>query len=159
MAAGKKRSWKKGRGKLGVLEPVIGSWKAAGDSPIGAVECLRTFSRDLGKDYVLLQAEWRLPDGKVYKELAVYGTDDSGGVVFWSFTSDGKRSQGTLSDGKDVHPEAIAFEAQMPAGVARMIYWPDGDAGMSWAVESKTKKGWKRFTHHHYFPDPTPPTG
>jgi hypothetical protein len=38
----------------------------------------------------------------------------------------------------------------MPAGLARMIYWPNDDGGINWAVESKNKKGWKRFTLHHY---------
>lgn len=38
----------------------------------------------------------------------------------------------------------------MPTGRARMIYWPDEDGGFRWAVESKNKKGWHRFTEHHY---------
>lgn len=29
----KKNSWKKGRGKLGLLEPLLGSWEAESDSP------------------------------------------------------------------------------------------------------------------------------
>ncbi len=66
------------------------------------------------------------------------------------FTSDGKRSEGTLADVTDVHPEAVGFEAQMPAGLARMVYWPDEAGGFRWAVESKNKRGWKRFTEHHY---------
>ena len=36
---------------------------------------------------------------------------DNGIVCFWSFTSDGKRSQGSLADVTDIHPEAIGFEA------------------------------------------------
>jgi hypothetical protein len=142
--------WKKGRGKLGALDPLIGSWVAKADSSMGPVGCRRVFSRDLGKDYVVLHAEWDLPDERVYKELAVYGVDESGQVVFWSFTSDGKRSTGRLTDGSDVHPEAIAFEAQMPAGLARMIYWPGEDGAVHWAVESRTKKGWNRFSLHRY---------
>jgi hypothetical protein len=77
---------------------------------------------------------------------------DGGKVGFWSFTSDGKRSQGTVSDVTDIHPEAIGFEAQMPAGFARMVYWPDDGGGFFWAVESRTAKGWRRFTQHHYHP-------
>jgi hypothetical protein len=50
----------------------------------------------------------------------------------------------------DIHPQAIGFEAQMPSGMARMAYWPDEAEGFRWAVEAKTKKGWKRFTEHHY---------
>ena len=38
----------------------------------------------------------------------------------------------------------------MPAGLARMTFWPDETEGYRWAVESKTKKGWNRFTAHHY---------
>ena len=41
-------------------------------------------------------------------------------------------------------------EAQLPAGTERMIYRPDGQGGFHWAVESKHKKGWNRFTEHHY---------
>ena len=73
-------------------------------------------------------------------------------LAFWSFTSDGKRSQGTIADVTDIHSEAIGFEAQMPAGLARMVYWPSDQNGIHWAVESKTKKGWNRFTCHHYLP-------
>ena len=31
-----------------------------------------------------------------------------------------------------------------------MIYWPNPEGGFNWAVEAKTKKGWNRFTIHHY---------
>jgi hypothetical protein len=33
-----------------------------------------------------------------------------------------------------------------------MVYWPDEGEGFHWVVESKTKKGWNRFTEHHYLP-------
>jgi hypothetical protein len=33
-----------------------------------------------------------------------------------------------------------------------MAYWPDGAGGFHWVVESRTKKGWNRFTEHHYRP-------
>lgn len=39
---------------------------------------------------------------------------------------------------------------QLTAGLARMAYWPDEAEGFHWAVESQTKKGWRRFTEHHY---------
>lgn len=144
-----KKIWKKGRGKLGVLEPLIGSWAAESDTPMGRVKCTRAFSKFHGEKWILLAADWDF-GGKHYIEHAVYGVDDAGEVSFWSFTSDGKRSQGSLADGTDVHPEAIAFEAQMPAGIARMVYWPAEDGGLNWVVESKTKKGWNRFTQHQY---------
>ena len=38
----------------------------------------------------------------------------------------------------------------MAAGIARMADWPDEEDGFYWAVESRNKKGWKRFTQHHY---------
>jgi hypothetical protein len=148
--AGRSQSWKKGRGKLGVLAPLIGSWVATADSPMGKVRCTRTFMPILGGSYVQLLVRWEFADGKVYEEMAVYGVGDDGTVTFWSFTSDGKRSFGTLTDASDIHPEAIAFEAQMPAGIARMAYWPDESGGFRWAVEAKNKKGWRRFSEHHY---------
>ena len=143
--------WKRGRGKLGVLDPLLGTWVASSESPIGPVRCLRNFSRTLGGAYVVLDATWELP-GKQYLEHAIYGVGESGLVTFWSFTSDGKRSIGTFADVKDVHPLAIGFEAQMPAGLARMIYWPSDEGGFKWAVESRSKKGWNRFTEHLYHP-------
>lgn len=142
--------WKKGRGKLGVLEPLIGAWTAGSDTPMGRVKCTRTFTKMTGEGrWIILLADWDF-GGKHYIEQAMYGVDDTGKLSSWSFTSDGKRSQGTLADGTDIHPEAIAFEAQMPAGLARMTYWPSDDGSVNWAVESKTKKGWNRFTHHVY---------
>jgi hypothetical protein len=140
--------WKKGRGKLGVLSPLIGSWTAAVESPMGKLTCTRVFEPVLGKNYVQLTAKWQSPKF-TYEEHAMIGVQD-GMLCFWSFTSDGKNSQGTIADGTDIHPEAICFEAQMPAGLARMVYWPNPEGGFNWAVESKTKKGWNRFTLHHY---------
>jgi hypothetical protein len=151
MKHAKKEHWKKGRGKLGVLDPLLGSWHAQVETPMGPAACRRTFSRSLGGFYVVLDASWDF-SGKVYQEHAVYGIGDLGTLAFWSFTSDGKRSQGTIADATDIHPEAIGFEAQMPAGLARMVYWPSDENGVHWAVESKTKKGWNRFTKHHYLP-------
>ena len=139
--------WKKSPGKLGLLAPLLGSWKAEADSPMGNMKCTRTFTT-FGTQYVQLLATWRHAKF-AYDELAIYGVKD-GTICFWSFTSDGKRSEGKLADGADVHPQAIAFEAQMPAGLARMVYWPNDAGGFYWAVESKTKKGWNRFTMHRY---------
>lgn len=144
-----KTVWKKGRGKLGMLEPLIGTWAAETESPMGRLKCTRTFAKFHGDKWITLDADWDF-GGKHYIEHAVYGVDNDGAVSFWSFTSDGKRSEGKIADGTDVHAEAIAFEAQMPAGIARMIYWPGEDGTVNWAVESKTKKGWNRFTQHVY---------
>jgi hypothetical protein len=117
---------------------------------MGHVNCTRTFEPILGNHYVRLTARWEFGKG-VYEEHAVIGFHD-GMISFWSFTSDGKRSQGALADVTDIHPQAVGFEAQMPAGLARMIYWPHKAGGFNWAVEAKTKNGWKRFTEHHYLP-------
>ena len=69
-----------------------------------------------------------------------------------AITSDGKQSQGTIVEAGGVHPQAVSFEARMPAGLAQMIYWPHDDGGFNWAVEAKAKTGWKRSTEHHYVP-------
>jgi hypothetical protein len=116
---------------------------------MGPVTCTRTFAPILKDHYVQLSARWQFEKG-AYEEIALLGVNAGGNVGFWSFTSDGKNSTGTIADATDIHPEAIAFEAQMPAGLARMAYWPDEEDGFYWAVESKKKKGWKRFTQHHY---------
>ena len=130
---------------------------------IAPARCTRTFEPVLGKSYVRLNAFWQFgaaaskpPDGAAppgggYEEIALIWTGGGGQVCFWSFTSAGKRSQGAVADVTDLHPEAVGFEAQMPAGLARMAYWPDGD-GFVWVVESKTKKGWRRFVEHRYRP-------
>lgn len=146
--ANQKPLWKKGRGKLGIFAPLTGTWEASTDSPMGPLRCTRTLEPVLGGNYLQLTAIWQFQNG-AYTEIAMIGIKD-GLPAFWSFTSDGKHSQGTLADATDVHAEAICFEAQMPAGLARMIYWPAEDGGFHWAVESKTKKGWNRFTQHHY---------
>lgn len=143
--------WKKGRGKLGVFDPLLGTWVAETDSDRGPLECTRTFVRILDGKYVRLRALWELEDSS-YEELALIGVGGDKTVRFWSFTSDGKQSQGSLADVSDIHEQAVGFEAQMPAGLARQAYWPDDDTGFRWAVESKTKKGWNRFMEHHYQP-------
>jgi hypothetical protein len=148
MAKATKR-WKRGRGKLGIFAPLIGSWKATASTPMGPVNCTRSFEPVLGGNYVRLTARWYFVKG-VYEEVAMIGVNADGMVAFWSFTSDGKNSNGIVADVSDIHPEAVGFEAQMPAGLARMAYWPDENDGFHWSVEAKNKKGWKRFTEHHY---------
>jgi hypothetical protein len=147
--AKRKNFWKRGRGTLGILTPLIGSWKAAARSPMGPVTCTRTFTPILGGKFIQLAVRWEFGKGG-YEELAVFGVDGAAEVSFWSFTSDGKSSNGATADATDIHPEAVGFEAQMPAGLARMAYWPDEADGCYWAVEAKGKRGWKRFAEHHY---------
>jgi hypothetical protein len=115
---------------------------------MGMVQCTREFKAVLNGNYIELDALWEFGT-KSYVEKAIIGLNEDK-LTFWSFTSDGKKSVGQLADGTDIHPQALCFEAQMPAGLARMIYWPDADSGFHWAVESKIKKGWNRFTEHHY---------
>ena len=146
----KSNTWKKGRGKLGVLAPLLGTWKAQAESPMGKMQCTRSFTPILNGAYVQLTAHWQFGRGS-YMEQAIFGIA-AGKLSFWSFTSDGKRSEGVIADVSDLHPQAIGFEAQMPAGLARMAYWPHEEGGMQWVVEAKNKKGWKRFTSHHYLP-------
>lgn len=146
--AKQKLIWKKGRGKLGVLNPLIGTWIAETDSPMGKLKCTRIFEPVLSGNYIQLNVKWDFEKSS-YEENAFIGLKD-GTLSFWSFTSDGKNSFGQIADGTDVHAEAICFEAQMPAGIARMIYWPNEDGSFNWAVESRTKKGWNRFTIHRY---------
>jgi hypothetical protein len=143
------RKWKRGRGKLGIFTPLLGNWQAKGDSERGPVTCFRSFSPILNGKFIQLSARWEMDQGN-YEETAILGTNPDGKVAFWSFTSDGKNSAGLLVDVTDIHPEAIGFEAQMPAGLARMAYWPDGEDGYYWAVEARVKAGWRRFTEHHY---------
>lgn len=142
--------WKKGRGKLGLFDPLIGEWAANVDSPMGKFVCTRKFSQTLNGKYLQLNVLWDMK--KPYEELALIGVDTEKTVCFWSFTNDGKQSTGYLADVTDVHPSAIGFEANMPSGLARMAYWPDEEDGFYWIVESKTKKGWNRFVEHHYQP-------
>ena len=143
------KQWKRGRGKLGMLTPLLGNWQANGDTERGPVSCFRSFTPILNNKFIQLSARWEFALGN-YEETALLGVNSAGKVAFWSFTSDGKNSAGTLTDVSDIHPEAIGFEAHMPAGTARMAYWPDEKDGYYWAVEARVKAGWRRFTEHHY---------
>ena len=142
-------NWNKGRGKLGIFEPLLGQWRAEAESKMGPVICTRKFSRVLDGAYIQLTADWEYSN-KIFKEIAFIGVRSNGIVGFWSFTSDKKQSNGAITDVTDIHPQAIGFEAEMPAGLARMVYWPDDLEGFNWVVESKTKKGWNKFVEHHY---------
>jgi hypothetical protein len=158
--------WKKGRGKLGLLQPLYGSWVAETNSELGPLRCTRLFQPILGGKFIELRARWEFskpnPErregsegskltGKAYEEIALFGVGTEGRVAFWSFTSDGKRSDGAVADVTDLHSEAIGFEARMPAGLARQAYWPV-EPGFVWVVESRNAKGWRRFVEHTYRP-------
>jgi hypothetical protein len=148
-------AWKKGRGLLGPLQPLLGDWRtlrSEGGTAASNMACSRCFT-PFGK-WVRLEARWETGPDKAYCETAFFGAGEDGTLAFFSFTNDGKSSMGRLADGSDVHPDAIAFEAQMPAGLARFVYWPaeDGGPGFLFAVENRTKKGWNRFLRQHFGP-------
>ena len=148
----KASAWKPGRGKLGCFEPLLGgTWVAQGSAPMmGSFRCTRTFERVLGGAYIHLRAVWEMGP-RSYEEIALFGADvEDGELSFWSFTSDKKQSRGRRAEA-ELPAGGFAFEADMPAGRARMLYWPaaEGD-GFHFAVESKTKKGWNRFLEHRY---------
>ena len=143
-------NWKKGRGKLGLFAPLIGEWITnPGSKDPQKPECHRHFQYVLDKKYIQLDAKWLLAK-KDYLDRTLIRLNEKKKICFWSFTSDGKNSTGTLADLSDIHPEAIGFEAQMPAGLARQAFWPAEDEGFYWTVESKSKKGWNRFLLQHY---------
>jgi len=144
----------RGKSKLRPFDALLGDWVAQADSALGKVRCTRRFERVLNGKYLQLTARWKSTSVD-YEEIALIGADRDGELTFWSFTSDGKQSRGTLADVTDVHPQAFGFEADMPAGRARMIYWPDNEGGFFWAVEARNKSGWRRFVEHRYRREPT----
>lgn len=147
-----KTDWKKGRGKLGFFTPLLGNWETEPlQTEMGLIKVNRKFEKILDGKYIQLTCHWEIgTDGKSYDEHCIFGVGDDKKVCFWSYTSDGKRSEGWLSQAPDIHPQAICFEADMPSGRARQTYWPADEGGFLWAVESRTKKGWNRFVDHHY---------
>lgn len=133
---------------LKVLKPLIGKWECSTDSPMGMVHCTRSFQYILNQKYIELTCIWDF-GSKQYEERALYGMKEDT-LQFWSFTNDGKSSHGCISQAEDIADNAICFEAEMPAGTARMVYWFDQSNQLNWVVESKTKKGWNRFVKHSY---------
>ena len=75
--------WKKGRGKLGVMAPLLGRWKADADTPMGPVRCIRDLQK-FGDGYVRLEAEWTFGGkgaAKTYRELCLFGPDKDGALT------------------------------------------------------------------------------
>ena len=144
--------WKKGRGKLGPFTSLLGHWRHEEDSPRGPMVCEKVFSSVLDGKYIELRATWRFsgPKAFTYDDFTLFGPDADAGVKFWSFTSDGKRSEGWLSTAEDLHPNALAFEADMPAGRARQAYFPHAEGGLGWVVGAKVKAGWSVIADHQY---------
>ncbi|NOZ32535.1 MAG: hypothetical protein GXP01_05575 [Alphaproteobacteria bacterium] len=146
--------WKKGRGKLGLFKPLLGAWIVTNDSSLGQVVCRRRFAPILGGKFIQLEANWKIgTSGKSYDELAVFGPGPEKTLCFWSYTSDGKRSEGWQSEAPEIHPQAICFEADMDMGRARQVFYPGQKDGWHWLVEHRVKKGWSRLVDHHYLPE------
>lgn len=141
--------WKEGRGKMGFMAPLIGQWIAIDpETPMGRVECIRTYEKILDGKFIRLQADWDIGGGKkTYREIAHYGLNADKLPAFWSFTSDGGQSYGELADVSDIADGAKGFHADMPSGLARFGFWPTGDS-MIWAAEAQTKQGWKSMIWH-----------
>lgn len=129
-----------------LFKPYLGRWtsRPGGPGPASNMKCRRAINA-FGP-HVRLEADW----AGAYQETAMFAADEAGQPAFWSFTSDGNRSQGALTDGSDVHPQAVAFLARMPQGQARMVYWPAAGGGFNFAVEAQTPAGWSRIMHHLY---------
>ena len=147
-----KSLWKNGRGAMGRMAPLLGQWVAEEDSKLGPVRVELRFALAAGNTTVVKQAIWWLRGKKSYEEIAVFCKGDEAPLEFVSFTSDGRRSEGRVTADQDAPSDALVFQAQMPAGLARMLYWKETREGFHWAVESRGKKGWNRFIQHHYLP-------
>ena len=110
--------WKKARGTISPLAPLLGRWVAQGAKmPDGSAgDCSREFTA-FGAGFVRLDAGWDMGPRGVYREVAFFGKSDDGALAFWSFTVDGKRSTGILSDASDVHRD-VAGACAPARGVA-----------------------------------------
>lgn len=146
------KDWRKGRGKLGLFKPLLGQYRSQSDTDLGPLTCTRTFVPILANAYIQLSTKWEFASGKSYEEHCLFGVGKDRQVRFWSFTSDGKQSEGWLCEAPDVAETSICFEADMDQGRARQVYWSDGGNGFYWIVENRSKKGWNRFMEHHYTP-------
>ena len=136
------------------LTPLLGSWTYSGKSDLGEIKCTRTFTPVLNGHRVRLDAVWSYADPKRadYVELCYFGLNADGALGFVSFINDGSRSEGVLASGTDIDESAICFEAQMPHGLARQAYWPNGSGGWHWRVERKVKAGWSQIIAQEFVP-------
>ena len=148
-----------GDGKRGAtvrfFDPLLDRrWVTEDEGPMGAYTCERRFERVLDRKFVRMNVRWEFDD-KTYEEIAMFGRDSrEKRVAFWSFTSDGKNSYGANVPPDDDAPDgAVVFEAEMPAGLARMILWTtDKHEQLHVLVESKTKSGWNSIIAQTHLP-------
>src|SRR5665213_2779618 len=75
-------TWKKGRGKLGVLDPLLGDWIADVVTPRGPVRCRRTLAKTLGGARIEMRVRWEFGKDRAYEELAIIGVGDDRAVRF-----------------------------------------------------------------------------
>jgi hypothetical protein len=141
--------WRAGRGVLGPLRPLLGNWVHEGQTKLGATKCRREFAETLSGKFIELRARWRTTE-KSYEEVSFFGLTHDKALAFWSFTSDGGQAFGEAASAPDVHERCVCFESEMPAGRARMLYWPHPGGGFWFAVEAQTGARWRRFLEQHF---------
>ena len=65
--------WKKGRGKLGAWQPLVGDWVAEAASEMGPIRCHRSLAPVLGGRYLQLSVRWeigpRIPNCWIISQL------------------------------------------------------------------------------------------
>ncbi len=65
--------WHKGRGKLGLFDPLLGIWQTEAKSEMGPIKCKREFKKMLSGNFIQLTANWEFAD-KSYDEMAMIGS-------------------------------------------------------------------------------------
>jgi hypothetical protein len=136
---------------LEALAPLLGTWETDAETPMGKAHCVRCFAPALGGAYVELVAQWTFGSAAAgYEERAYFGATAAGILGFWSFTSDGGRATGEVTDVSEVHADALEFMVMMPAGRARQAYWVTPSGSLEWVVDAETTRGWERLATHSY---------
>lgn len=83
--------WKKGWGKLGFLQLLLGIWCVEDlKMKMGFVVCMCIFEMIFDGKFICLIVDWDIGEGvKSYQEVVYYGVDCDRVVLFWSFMFDG----------------------------------------------------------------------
>ena len=132
-------------------------WIFQGTGSMGDYTCERRFERILGGKFVRMEVLWQVAK-HTYGEVAIFGKTAPGvdsshkGLCFSSFTTEGKASLGLQVTPEDLSTGGIAFEADMPAGRARMMLWPEGREVLWLTVASRNASGWKPFLEQRLTP-------
>ena len=64
--------WKPGRGKMGFMQPLLGTWLATDpDTPMGKVACTRSYTKVLDGKFIRVEANWEIGESKTYQELSL----------------------------------------------------------------------------------------